>query len=53
MKHITLKQIANACNGKYYGDSKKINVPVNGISIDNRLIKKDYLFVPIIGERFD
>ena len=53
MKKITLRQIANACSGEYVGDEKVFDTHICGIAIDNRKIEQDYLFIPIIGERFD
>ncbi|MCT4563790.1 MAG: UDP-N-acetylmuramoyl-tripeptide--D-alanyl-D-alanine ligase [Maledivibacter sp.] len=49
MFHI--KDILNATGGKLL--CGKEDVEFKGISIDSRDIKEDYLFIPIIGERFD
>lgn len=53
MKHMSLEQIACACGGTYYGDESKKRLEVSGVAIDSRKIEKDFLFVPIKGERVD
>lgn len=53
MKKFTLKQIAEACGGKYTGDKKLINTAVSSIERDSRNIKKDSLFLAIKGARVD
>lgn len=53
MKNFTLKQIAEACGGKYTGDEKLINTPVSSIERDSRNIKKNSLFLAIKGARVD
>lgn len=46
---LTLGEIANIVGGELRG----VDAPVRGVSIDTRTIKKDELYVPIIGEVFD
>ena len=53
MKKFTLKQIAEACGGKYTGDENLINTAVSSIERDSRNIKKDSLFLAIKGARVD
>ena len=53
MENMTLEQIAQACGGTYYGDEDKKNLEVAGVVIDSRQVKKDYLFIPIRGEKVD
>lgn len=53
MKAMSLKEIAAACGGHYYGDEAKLNTCVTGVVIDSRKIEKDYLFIPIKGTRVD
>lgn len=53
MKHMSLEQIACACGGTYYGDESKKRLEVSSVAIDSRKIEKDFLFVPIKGERVD
>ncbi len=53
MKKFTLKQIAEACGGKYTGDEKLINTPVSSIERDSRNIKENSLFLAIKGARVD
>ena len=53
MENMTLEQIAQACGGIYYGDEEKKKLEVAGVVIDSRQVKKDYLFIPIRGEKVD
>lgn len=53
MKAMSLKEIAAACGGQYYGDETKLSMEVTGITIDSRKIENGYLFIPIKGARVD
>ncbi|MBR5472473.1 MAG: UDP-N-acetylmuramoyl-tripeptide--D-alanyl-D-alanine ligase [Clostridia bacterium] len=53
MKSMSLKEIALAVDGRYYGDESKLGENVTGVTIDSRKIESGYLFVPIKGERVD
>ncbi len=53
MKNMTLANIAECCNGTYFGDENKKNIEVTGIAIDSRKVKTGGLFIPIQGERVD
>ena len=53
MKAMSLKEIATACGGHYYGDESKLNLEVTGVAIDSRKIEVGYLFIPIKGARVD
>ncbi len=53
MKAMSLKEIAAACGGHYYGDESKLNIEVLGVAIDSRKIEDGYLFIPIKGARVD
>lgn len=55
MKQMTLANIAHAVGGQlFYSEKQKdANSIVQGVVIDNRLIEKDYLFIPIKGARVD
>lgn len=53
MKAMSLKEIAAACGGQYYGDETKLSMEVTGVAIDSRKIEKGYLFIPIKGARVD
>lgn len=53
MKAMSLREIATACGGHYYGDESKLNLEVNGVAIDSRKIEEGFLFVPIKGARVD
>lgn len=53
MKSMTLKAIAEACGGTYYGPSYNLEKEVAGIAIDSRKITTDWLFAATVGERVD
>lgn len=52
MKNMTLSNIAKACNGTLYC-SDLTHREVQGVVIDSRLVKEDYLFIASKGERVD
>ena len=45
---LTLQEIADACQGKIFGDE---SLSIDGVSIDTRTLQKGDLFVPLIAER--
>lgn len=53
MPNMTLKNIADACNGTYIGAAELEEKIICGAVIDSRLVEEDYLFIPIKGERVD
>lgn len=53
MPNMTLENIANACHGTYIGAAEWKEKVISGAVIDSRLVKEDYLFIPIKGERAD
>lgn len=53
MKHMTLKNICDCCDGVYSGDESKLDTEVSGIAIDSRKVPTGGLFVAIRGERVD
>jgi len=53
MQNLSLKNIALACGGTYIGPSELEDKVICGAVIDSRLVEKDYLFIPIKGERVD
>ena len=53
MINLSLKNIALACEGTYIGPSEAEEKVICGAVIDSRLVDKDYLFIPIKGERVD
>ena len=53
MPNMSLKNIALACEGTYIGEEALADKVVCGAVIDSRLVEKDYLFIPIKGERVD
>lgn len=50
MKAITLKEVANSCGGKLFGDE---SIKINSIVTDSRKVKNGTLFAAIKGERAD
>lgn len=53
MKSMSLREIAVACGGQYFGEESKLSVEVTGVAIDSRKIEEGYLFIPIKGARVD
>ena len=53
MPNMTLKNIAQACEGVYVGTPELAEKVICGVAIDSRLVEKDYLFSPIKGARVD
>lgn len=49
MKNLTLKNISDACQGTYHGDTSILNQEVDGVVIDSRKVRPGYLFVAIDG----
>ncbi|MDU3198918.1 MAG: UDP-N-acetylmuramoyl-tripeptide--D-alanyl-D-alanine ligase [Anaerococcus hydrogenalis] len=47
-----LDHIAKMVDGEI-SDPKYSHIKINGVSIDSRTIKKDSLYIPIVGEKFD
>ena len=45
MKNMTLKEIAVACGGIYYGDDESYYKEVSSVVIDSRKVEKDCLFI--------
>ena len=53
MPNMTLKNIAEACEGRYVGSKENEEKVICGAVIDSRLVEKDYLFIAVKGERVD
>ena len=53
MPNMTLENIAKACDGTYVGESADLQKVIAGAVTDSRKVEKDYLFIPIKGERVD
>lgn len=53
MPHMTLENIAKACNGTYIGAEEKKTSLITGAVTDSRQVEEGYLFIPIKGERVD
>ena len=51
IKHMTLKAIAAACGGTYYGPAENLETAVSGIAIDSRKIENNWLYAATVGER--
>ena len=53
MRGMTLRAIAEACNGVYYGSEDNLDKEVTDITTDSRKVQNGGLFVAICGERTD
>ena len=53
MKSMSLREIAAACGGTYFGPESNLGIEVSGVAIDSRKIEDGYLFIPIKGARVD
>lgn len=53
MKNMTLREIAAACKGTYYGDELSASKEVSSVVIDSRKVEEDCLFIAIRGMRAD
>jgi len=53
MRNMTLRNIAAVCGGTYHGPEEMLDREVEGVVIDSRLVKQDFLFVAIKGARVD
>ena len=53
MEHLTLEHIAAVCEGTYVGDESLKQCVITGAVTDSRQVEKDFLFIPIRGERVD
>ncbi len=53
MKYMSLKEIAAACGGTYFGEEAKLSMEVTGVAIDSRKVEDGFLFIPIKGARVD
>ena len=53
MKHMKLREIAQACKGTYFGSEESMGKEVSSVVIDSRKVEKDSLFVAIRGARVE
>ena len=53
MKAMSVREIAAACGGTYFGAEAKLDSQASGVAIDSRKIEEGYLFIPIKGARVD
>ena len=53
MKNMTLRNIADACNGKLVCKKEEENLTISGAVLDSRLVEEGYLFFATKGERVD
>ena len=50
---MSLKEIAVACGGVYYGSEEAYHQEVTGVAIDSRKVEPGFLFVAVRGARVD
>lgn len=53
MKEMTCQEIAGVCGGRFYGTKEEGERIIAGIEKDSRLIKKDWVFIAIVGGNVD
>lgn len=54
MEFLTIEAIAEAVNGELHlGEGKSEKDLITGVVIDNRLLEKGNLFIPVVGQRVD
>ena len=53
MKNLTLAHIASACGGQYLGEESLKEREIAGAVTDSRQVERDFLFIPIKGQRVD
>lgn len=53
MKNMTLRNIAAACKGTYYGPKEALDREISKVVTDSRQVEEGCLFVAIKGERVD
>ncbi len=53
MKKFTIRQFMEACHGIWHGPSELLDQTIQGVTVDSRLVEKDYLFVATVGEKTD
>lgn len=53
MKNLTLRNIARATGGEYFGPEEMLDRVVAGVDKDSREIKEGYLYIPFVGARVD
>ena len=53
MRNLSLRNIARATGGEYFGPEEMLDMVVAGVDKDSREIKQDYLYIPFVGARVD
>ena len=53
MRNLTVENIAKAVGGNYFGPENLLSKEISGVTLDSRQVEKDFLFVPVKGERVD
>lgn len=53
MKEMTCMELAEVCNGRFFGTGEEGKRIIAGICIDSRKIEKDWVFGATVGERVD
>ena len=45
MRNLSLRNIARATGGEYFGPEEMLDMVVAGVDKDSRVIKQDYLYI--------
>lgn len=57
MRNMNIETLAKACRGQIICDESVLtsvkDVEIQGVVTDNRQVEKDYVFIPIVGNRVD
>ncbi|MGN0311771.1 MAG: UDP-N-acetylmuramoyl-tripeptide--D-alanyl-D-alanine ligase [Lachnospiraceae bacterium] len=53
MKNMTIRHLAEASGGTYFGPTEKLDLEITGVVKDNREVKSGNLFVPFKGAKVD
>ena len=53
MRNLSLRNIARATSGEYFGPEELLDQVVSGVDKDSREIKEGYLYIPFVGARVD
>lgn len=53
MKDLSIKELVTACNGTFCGSESLLEEKIDGVVIDSRIVKSNYVFVAIKGENTD
>ncbi|MBQ7677302.1 MAG: UDP-N-acetylmuramoyl-tripeptide--D-alanyl-D-alanine ligase [Lachnospiraceae bacterium] len=53
MKNMTMRMVARATGGIMHNEAQAVDREILGVAIDNREVVKDYVFIPIRGQKVD